>query len=58
MLTINGIHFAFSLPLQEERMPLPLQVLQVNVIRSTSSTQERVEVMLSDGVYFLVMIFP
>jgi len=57
MLTVDGIHFAFSLPLQEQRMPLTLQVLWVNVISSTSSTQEHVEVTLSDGVYFSVMIF-
>jgi len=58
MLTINGIHLAFSLPLQEERIPLTLQVLRVNVISPTSSAPERVEVTLSDGVYFSVMIFP
>ena len=58
MLTINGIHLAFSLPLQDERIPLTLQVLRVNVISPTSSAPERVEVTLSDGVYFSVMIFP
>jgi hypothetical protein len=51
MLTVDGIYCAFSLPLQEDRVPLKLQVLKVDVISSASSTQEHVEEMLSDGVH-------
>jgi hypothetical protein len=57
MLTIHGIECAFSLPLDQDRVPITLQVLEVESITSDSSLSPvRVEVTFSDGVHRSPMI--
>jgi hypothetical protein len=42
--------------LQEDRVPLTLQVVNVDVICSALPTQDRVEVTLFDGTHFTSMV--
>jgi hypothetical protein len=57
MLTVHGIECAFSLPLDQDRVPITLQVLEVESITSDSSLSPvRVEVTFSDGVHRSPMI--
>ncbi len=57
MLIVRGIECAFSLPLNQDRVPITLQVLEVESVTSDSSlSPDRVEVTLSDGVHRSPMI--
>ena len=57
MLTVRGIKCTFSLPLNQDRVPITLQVLEVESVTSDSSlSPDRVEVTLSDGVHRSPMI--
>jgi len=57
MLTVRGIKCAFTLPLDQDRVPLTLQVLEVESVTSDSSLPPvRVKVTLSDGIHRSPMI--
>jgi len=41
MLTVDGINCAFSLPLDEDRVPLMLQVLAIDLLSSPTWTSSK-----------------
>jgi hypothetical protein len=57
MLTIHGVECSFSLSLENDRLPLILQVIHVeNVFSDTSLSPVHVEVTFSDGCHRSPMI--
>jgi len=57
MLTVHGVECAFSLSLENDRVPLILQVIHVeNVFSDTSNNPVHVEVTFSDGSHRSPMI--
>jgi hypothetical protein len=52
MLTIGGVECAFSLGLDQDRIPLTLQVVSIEQVTCGSSIPHvGVEVILSDGIH-------
>ena len=57
MLTVHGVECAFSLSLENDRVPLILQVIHVEkVFSDTSNNPVHVEVTFSDGSHRSPMI--
>jgi hypothetical protein len=58
MLTTDGINCAFKSHLDEDRVPLTVQVLAIDLLSPpTWTSSKRIEVTLSDGAYFFPMFF-
>ena len=51
MLTVGGIQCTFTLPLDQDRVPLTLQVVGIEIISDCSLTPVRVQITLSDGMH-------
>jgi hypothetical protein len=56
MLTVGGVECAFSLAIDQDRIPITLQVLEVELVTDDCcDTPVRVQVTLSDGIHFSSM---
>jgi hypothetical protein len=56
MLTVGGVECAFSLTIDQDRIPITLQVIEVELLTDDcSNTPVRVQVTLSDGIHFSSM---